>query len=72
MFFGSIAAMSVHEYVDAVGELTEGQIEEELARQIHALSRLAQEKHHWVRISTAILAPSLLLLFAGFIGIFTR
>ncbi len=72
MFFGSISAMSVHEYIDAVGELTEGQIEEELARQIHTLSRLAQEKYHWVRISTAILAPSLLLLFAGFIGIFTR
>jgi hypothetical protein len=72
MFFGSISRMSVHEYIEAVSELTEGQIEEELARQIHTLSRLAQEKYHWVRISTAILAPSMLLLFAGFIGMFTR
>ena len=72
MFFGSICRMSVHEYVAAVDELTEAQIEEELARQIHTLSLLAQEKYHWVRISTAILAPSMLLLFAGFIGIFAR
>jgi hypothetical protein len=72
MFFGNIATMSAHEYVAAVGELTEPDIEEELARQIHTLARLAQEKYHWVRISTVILAPSLLLLFAGFIGIFTR
>ncbi len=72
MFFGSISRMSVHEYVETVRGLTEGQIEEELARQIHTLSCLAQEKYHWVRISTAILAPSMLLLFGAFIGIFTR
>lgn len=72
MFFGSISAMSVREYVEAVSELTEGQIEEEVARQIHTLSLLAKEKYHWVRISTAILGPSMLLLFAAFIGIFTR
>lgn len=72
MFFGSISLMSVHEYVEAMTDLSEGQMVEELARQIHALSSLAQEKHHWIRISTIILAPSLLLLFAAFIGVFTH
>lgn len=72
MFFGSITRMSVHEYVEAVTELSEGQMAEELARQIHALSNIAQEKHHWIRVSTLILAPSLVLLFAAFIGIFTH
>lgn len=72
LFFGSISTMSVHEYVDAVNDLTEGQMVEELARQIHALSGLAQEKYYWIRVSTIILATSLLLLFAAFVGIFTR
>jgi hypothetical protein len=72
MFFGSISKMSLHDYVEGVTQLSEGQIEEELARQIHTLSLLVGEKYKWIRISTMILAPSVLLLFGAFVGIFSR
>jgi hypothetical protein len=70
MFFGAISAMKPADYAAAVEGLTENEIYEEMCQAIHALSCLAKEKYHWIRVSTTILAASLLFVFAAFVAIF--
>ncbi|MEI6503616.1 MAG: Pycsar system effector family protein, partial [Armatimonadota bacterium] len=72
MFFGAISVMTPREYADAVESLTEPQIYDEMCQAIHALSCLAKEKYHWIRISTSILAVGLVFSFAAFVVIFMR
>lgn len=72
MYFGAIGGMAPADYADAVENLTEKQIYDEMCQAIHALSRLATEKYRWIRLSTSILALGLLFCFGAFVGVFMR
>jgi Family of unknown function (DUF5706) len=72
MFFAAISEMKPADYAEAVGNLSEREIYDQMCQQIHALSCLAKEKYYWIRISTTVLAVALLLLFGAFMAIFMR
>lgn len=51
IFFARIQEHSIDDYVDKVAQLTEKQLLDDLARQIHRNAEIAFDKHSWVRKS---------------------
>ena len=51
IFFARIQEHSIEDYVNKVERLTEKQLLDDLARQIHRNARIACDKHSWVRKS---------------------
>lgn len=50
-FFARIQEYSIEDYVNKVERLTEKQLPDDLARQIHRNAQIASDKHSWVRKS---------------------
>lgn len=49
IFFGRVANTRADHYVDEFGQLTERQIIDDLAMQIHRNAQIANDKHVWIR-----------------------
>lgn len=62
-FFGSVGKMSLQNYTDKVGKMTEEQIIKDLEEQIHTNSRICSQKAKWYNVGIKFLVVTIILWF---------